>query len=219
MAAAAAVTVMAGAGPEAFGAGPAPASAATWSGTAEGKLVRSNSLISGGTAWHGNFWFHTGAGGAVHGYAVMAYEPTVDVTGLNGALTYIKSYASAAAGLLGIFGTAVNTLGINQIVNVSVSFSSPFAVRRGPLTGSLQHGRLTLRWNGRLAPIPYGIDFRLVSATKQIGKGSAVLRSPFQSGGALVDSGDAVAVSQPKPSNSGGIKEVSGAYWVAHRTG
>ena len=103
------------------------ASAATWTGTARGKIQRSNRLVSGGTSWHGNFWFTTDRAGAVRGHAVVAYEPFVDVSGLTNAIGYVKTVGSTAVGLLGPFGAAASGAVLGQIVGAGVSFKSTMA--------------------------------------------------------------------------------------------
>jgi hypothetical protein len=192
------------------------ASAATWRGTAHGKIVRSTRLVSGGTTWQGNFWFKVNRVGRVRGHAVVGYQPNVDVAGLNNAIGYVKTVAGTAIGLLGPFGSAASAAGLGQIVGASVSFNESMAVRRGDLTGRLHAGKLTLRWDSELKGIPYDISFQLVSGSERIGGGSAPLSSPFTGDAKLVSRADAV-YSDEDHSTSDGVKEVSGSYWVAHR--
>lgn len=199
------------------GAFAATASAARWTGSAHGKLLRSNRLVSGGTSWRGNFWFTTSRSGAVRGHAVVAYEPVVDVAGLTNAIGYVKTVGSTAVGLLGPFGAAASGAVLGQVVGASVTFKSALAIRRGPLTGQLSGDRLRLRWNEKLRGIPYDINFVLASGTKKIGGGEAALRSPFRGAAQLVDGGAAVQASEPKPSSDGDVTEMSGSYWVAQR--
>jgi hypothetical protein len=193
-----------------------PASAATWHGTAHGKIVRSTRLVSGGTSWQGNFWFNVNRNGRVRGHAVVGYEPNVEVSGLNNAIGYVKTVAGTAIGLLGPFGSAASAAGLGQIVGASVSFDETVAVRRGELSGRLHAGELTLRWDSELKGIPYNISFQLVSGSERVGGGSAALRSPFTGHADLVGRRDAVYSDEDR-STAGGVKEVSGSYWVAHR--
>lgn len=194
-----------------------PATAATWTGSAHGKILRSSRLVSGGTSWHGTFWFRTDRHGTVRGQAVVGYEPSVDVSGLNNAIAYVKSVANAGLGILGPFGTAAAGAGLGQIVGTSVSFHEPMAIRRGRLSGELHGRRLALHWDARLRGIPYDILFQLASATKQIGRGTAALRSPFDGAAQLVYRSHAVASSESR-SQSGDVTQLVGSYWVAHRT-
>jgi hypothetical protein len=197
-------------------AGAAQAEAATWSGSAHGKIQRSTRLVSGGTTWQGDFWLNVHRGGRVTGRAVVGYQPNVDVGCLNNAVGYVKTVGSTALGLLGPFGSAASAAGLGQIVGVSVSFNEAMAVRRGKLTGRLHAGKLSLRWDSELKGIPYDIAFQLVSGSEPIGRGRAALRSPFTGDAKLVDRGHAVYDDEDN-STSGGVKEVSGSYWVAHR--
>jgi hypothetical protein len=192
------------------------ASAATWTGTAHGKLLRSNRLVSGGTNWRGTFWFKTSRSGAVRGHAVVAYEPVVDVAGLNNAIGYVKTVGSTALGLLGPFGSAASGAVLGQVVGAGVSFKSAMAVREGPLEGRLKGDELTLDWKKALSGIPYDVNFVLASGTEKIGEGQAALRSPFTGAAKLVDRRDAVFTSE-KSSASDGVNELVGSYWVAHR--
>jgi hypothetical protein len=196
--------------------GAAQAEAATWSGTAHGKIARSTRLVSGGTTWQGDFWFTVHRGGRVTGRAVVGYQPNVDVGGLNNAIGYVKTTVGTAIGLLGPFGSAAQAAGLGQIVGASVSFNEAMAVRRGKLTGRLHAGKLTLRWDSELKGIPYDISFQLVSGSEPIGTGRAALRSPFNGEAELVDRRHAVYADEDS-STSDGVTEVSGSYWVAHR--
>jgi hypothetical protein len=199
--------------------GATTASAATWTGTAHGKILRANRLVSGGTTWRGNFWFTTSPSGAVRGHAVIAYEPVVDVAGLTNAIGYVRTVGSTAVGLLGPFGAAAGGAVLGQIVGAGVSFKSAMAVRRGPLRGQFTGSRLKLRWNAKLEGIPYDINFVLASGTERIGGGKAALRSPFQGAADMVDRRVAVYASEKPPKSSGGVTEMVGSYWIATRGG
>jgi hypothetical protein len=195
------------------------ASAATWTGTTHGKILRSTRLVSGGTTWEGDFWFRTSRRGAVRGQAVVAYEPSIDVSGLNNALNYIKSVAGVPLGLLGPYGGFVNTVGLGQIVGTNVSFQAAKAVHRGPLSGTLRRGRLTLRWNARLPGIPYDLYFQLVNRSERIGGGRFAVRNPFLRGdgaGDVENGRHAVNTSQSR-TQDGDVTQTVGSYWVAHR--
>lgn len=201
----------------ALGVGAQAARASTWVGSSRGALVRSSNLVSGGTRWHGTFRFTVGRGGAVHGYAVAGFDPQVDVSGFNNAIAYIKSVAGAELGLLGPFAGPVSSVGLASIIGVSVSFDDAMAVRRGPLTGRLAHGHLTLHWGARLKPIGYKLGLETPGHTKRIGTGHVPLQNPFARAGSAVQRGEIVASSQ-KHGSSKGITTSRGTYWVAHRT-
>jgi hypothetical protein len=199
------------------------ASAASWSGTAHGKIERSTRLVSGGTSWQGNFWFTTGRGGTVRGHAVVGYEPSVNVSGLNNAIAYAKAVVSGALGavgglgVLGSFASQIGTQSLGLIVGAGVSFKQAMAVREGPLTGRLSGGRLSLRWK-RPSGIPYDISLQYVGTSERIGGGTAALPSPFKGAAQVTNGRHAVSVSQPQPS-TGGVTETNGSYWVANRVG
>jgi hypothetical protein len=193
------------------------ASADTWTGSTHGKVLRSNRLVSGGASWHGDFWFTTDRRGGVHGFAVVAYEPVVDVSGITNAIGYIRSFTGTALGLLGPYGAAVSGAGLSQIVGASVTFKQGAAIRRGPLTGELSGRRLTLRWK-KPAGVPYDINFVLATGSKKIGGGKAGLRNPFGTTGDRLDRRGAVYSSQRR-SNDDGVTESFGSYWIATRVG
>jgi hypothetical protein len=195
-----------------------PASAATWTGTTHGKFLRSDSLLSGGTSWRGSFWFTTDREGRVRGRAVVGYEPSVDVTGLNAAITYIRDITTVPISALAApFGAAITAVGPGQIVGTSVSFRESMAVRRGRISGLLRGGRLNLRWNGSLADIPYDINFRLATeGTQKIGDGTLGLPDPFPKAADVIGRRHAESSSQSE-SKPEGVTQRVGSYWVAHR--
>jgi hypothetical protein len=201
----------------AAGAGAGTASADTWTGSTHGKVLRSNRLLNGGSSWHGDFWFRTDRRGGVHGYAVIAYEPVVDVSGITNAVGYIRSFGSTALGLLGPYGAAVSGSVLSQIVGASVTFKQAAAIRRAPLTGQLSGRRLTLRWK-KPAGVKYDINFVLATGSKRIGGGTAGLRNPFGTTGDRLDGSGAVYSSQRR-SKEDGVTESFGSYWIATRVG
>jgi hypothetical protein len=196
-------------------------SAADWSGTARGKIERSSRLVSGGSSWQGSFWFTTGRGGRVRGHAVVAYEPSVNVSGLNNAIAYAKAVVSGALGavgglgVLGAFAGQIGTQSLGLIVGAGVSFKQAMAVREGPLTGRLNGGRLTLRWK-RPSGVPYDISLQYVASSERIGGGTAALPSPFRGAARVTNGRHAVSVSQPPP-GTGDVTETNGSYWMADR--
>lgn len=195
-----------------------PASAATWIGTTHGKASAANRWVSGGADWHGNFWFSTGRGGSVHGYAIVGYEPSIDVGGLNNMINYIKGIAGLPLGILGPYAPAAGAIGLGNIIGVAVSFHEGMAIRQGPLSGSIGGGRLTLRWGAKPKGIPYDIVFQLVSGNKRIGGGTFGLHDPFQGSARLLGGRQAVKSSESKGTAKGVARQV-GSYWVAHRVG
>jgi hypothetical protein len=194
------------------------ASAAEWSGTTHGKIVRENRLVAGGTNWRGSFWFDVNRRGSVRGYAVVAYEPVVDTGGITNAIGYVRDIGQTALGILGPFGDAAGGAVLGQIVGAGVSFKKAVAIRRGPLRGELKGRRLDLQWDANLSGIGYDIEFVMASGKKRIGGGRAALRSPFQGAGSLVGRGAAVR-SFERESTADGTDEKVGSYWEAHRVG
>jgi hypothetical protein len=200
----------------AFGA--TAASAATWAGETHGKLYRANRLASGGSSWHGSFWFRTDRHGRVHGEAVVAYEPTLDLSGASNALSYIRGQAGAALSLLGPWGAAASNAGLSQIVGFGTSFQSAEAIRRGPLTGQLSGGRLTLDWK-KVKGVRYSVELVMAAGNNaKVSSGTAGLPTPFKGSGRVL-SGQFAVRSAESRSSKGGTSERKGSYWAAHRVG
>lgn len=199
------------------------ASAATWAGETHGKLHRSNRLAAGGASWHGSFWFRAGRDGRVRGEAVVAYEPELDLTGATNAVGYIRDRLSDGLGLIpGVFGefaTPIGKAGLGSIVGFDTSFRSAEAIRRGPLTGRLDNGRLTLRWLTKVRGVPYTVRFVVTGGLGQtVSSGTSALPSPF-TGSARVIGGSFAVRSAESRSSKGDTSERKGSYWAAHRVG
>jgi hypothetical protein len=199
--------------------GAAEAPAATWTGEAHGKAVRSTRLVTGGTSWRGSVWFKIDRAGTVRGHAVVAYEPVVDLAGLNNAIGYVKTVGSTAVGMLGPFGPAVSGAVLGQLVGAGVSFKSALAVRSGELTGRLKGDELTLRWKAELPGVPYDVNMVLASGQEKIGAGEAQLADPFETEAKRVGRGAIVSTSESSTKPEAGVTRLSGAYWAAHRIG
>ena len=200
-----------------LGASSGPASAANWIGATHGRVSAASRWVSGGSSWHGDFWFSTDRRGDVHGYAIVAYQPAIDVSGLNNAIAYIKSVTGAALGaVLGPFAPVVNTVGLGQIVGVAVSFRETSAIRQGPLSGSLHGGQLRLNWSAPLKGVPYDIVFQLVSTNQHIGGGTAPIHNPFRAAARMLDRRHALNATESSTSKDG-VATMTGSYWVAHR--
>ena len=90
------------------------------------------------------------------------------------------------------------------------------AIRRGPLSGSIGGGGLTLHWAANTKGTPYDIVFELVTGNNHIDGGTAALHNPFQGAATLTGRGHAVNSSESQ-SNGGGVTRQVGSYWVAHR--
>lgn len=198
------------------GAHSATATAATWTGETHGNRERTSRLVSGTVSWQGSFTFTTDKRGQVDGQAVIAYTPRIDVSGLNNAVGYIRSYVGASLGLLGPFGGAVSNVGLNQIIGASVGFDPAMAIRRVKLTGSLDGGRLTLRSVGKPAGVRYTTKLVLASGSKQIQSDRSSLPIALQDTGSVDGGRVAIATSQDESRNDG-VKQQVSSYWMATR--
>jgi hypothetical protein len=197
--------------------GAADAPAATWTGEAHGKVVRSTRLVTGGTTWRGSMWLRISREGVVRGHAVVAYEPVVDLAGLNNAIGYVKTVGSTAVGMLGPFGSAVSGAVLGQLVGAGVSFKSALAVRSGELTGRRKGDELKLRWKADLPGIPYDVNLVYASGQEPIGGGEAELADPFETDGERVGRRAIVAASESSTRPEAGVTRLSGAYWALRR--
>jgi hypothetical protein len=192
------------------------ASAALWTGTTQGKFKRSSRLVEGAIDWRGNFWFRTDRSGNARGYAVVTYEPDSSVEGLNDAVGYVRDVAGAGIGALGLFAGAVGQAALGQIIGTDVSFESAAAVRQGPLTGRVANGRVSLRWQAKLDPVPYDIELLVVEGSQRVGGGTLKLQNPFD-GSAQRVAPRGVVFSTDTSDESRGVTEQRGSYWVANR--
>jgi hypothetical protein len=197
-----------------------PASAATWIGTVHGTSTRSTPLVSGGFSWQGSFSFTVNRNGAVDGRATVAYQPLVDVTVLNGAVTYVRDVATDAISSLlpGGWGVGVNAFGPRAIVGAYVRFRESTAVRGGPISGRLNRrdGTLTLKWdNVAGSNTKFDTYLRLVAASRRISSDVAKLPDPFKKSPVARLIGPHAQSYPPRPSekNPRGID----SYWVADR--
>jgi hypothetical protein len=192
------------------------ASAALWTGNTQGKFERTSRLVEGAVEWHGNFWFRTDRAGNARGYAVVTYEPDSNVDGLNDAIGYVRDVAGAGIGAIGPFAGVVGQAALGQIIGTDISFKSAAAVRKGPLTGRVADGRVSLQWQAKLEPITYDIELVVVEGTQRIGGGKLKLQNPFD-GTAQRVAPRGVAFSTDTSNESRGVTEQRGSFWVANR--
>jgi hypothetical protein len=192
------------------------ATAALWTGTTQGTFERSSRFVEGAVDWRGSFWFETDRRGNARGYAVVAYRPDSSVDGLNDAVGYVRDVAGAGIGALGDFAGVVGQAALGQIIGADVSFESAAAVRRGPLTGRVDNGRVNLRWQAELDPIPYDIDLLVVEGSQRIGGGTLKLRDPFE-GTARRVAPRGVVASTDTNHEANGVTEQLGSFWLANR--
>lgn len=192
------------------------ASAALWTGTAQGKFERSTRLVKAAIDWRGSFWFRTDRRGNARGYAVVTYQPDSNVDGLNDAVGYVRDVAGAGAGALGPFGGLVGQLAVGQIIGAEVSFKTAGAIRQGPLIGRVENGRVSLRWQAKLSPIRYEIELLLVEGSQEIGGGTLRLRDPFIGTAQRVAPRGVVFVTDTSD-EARGLTEQRGSFWSAQR--
>jgi hypothetical protein len=195
---------------------PGVASAALWTGSTQGRFERSSRLVEAAVDWRGNFWFRTDRRGNAHGYAIVAFEPDSSVDGLNDAVGYVRDVASAGIGALGDFAGVVGQAALGQIIGTDVSFESAAAVRRGPLVGRVENGRVNLRWQAKLDPIDYDIELLVVEGSQRIGGGHLRLRDPF-AGAARRVAPRGVVYSTDTSHDSHGVTQQRGTFWMATR--
>ncbi len=194
----------------------AAASGALWTGTTQGNFERSSRLVEAAVEWRGSFWFRTDRQGNARGYAVVAYQPDSSVDGLNDAVGYVRDVAGAGIGALGPFAAVVGQAAVGQIIGSDVSFKSAAAVRQGPLTGRVADGRVSLRWQADLKPIPYDIELLVVEGGQRVGGGRLRLRNPFDGSARRVAPRGVVFATDTRH-ESRGVTEQRGSFWLANR--
>jgi hypothetical protein len=172
--------------------------------------------VDGAFSWHGNLWFRTDRHGNARGYAVVAYEPDSNVDGLNDAIGYVRDVAGAGLGVLGDFAGVAGQAALGQIIGADVSFKSTAAVRKGPLVGHVANGRVSLRWQAKLAPIAYDIELVVVEGSHRIGGGTFKLRDPFDGSAQRVGARGVVHASDTSH-DVNGVTEQRGGFWMANR--
>jgi hypothetical protein len=138
------------------------------------------------------------------------------VDGLNDAVGYVRDVAGAGVGVLGDFAGVVGQAALGQIIGADLSFKSAAAVRKGPLVGRVADGRVDLRWQAELKPIPYDIELLTVEGSHAIGDGTLKLRNPF-AGSAQRVAPRGVVWSTDTSHASRGVTEQHGGYWLANR--
>jgi hypothetical protein len=199
-----------------------PASAARWIGTVQGTSTKTTKLASGGFSWQGSFWFHVRKSGAVDGFGMVGYQPSLNLTLLNNALTYVRDVSTDFVNLLPPpWGPIVNAAGPRQIIGTYVEFRDSMGVRAGPISGRKKGNKLTLKWDLPPDSLRYEIYVRFVGGSQRIGSSNAPLPDPFASSesgkplvGHIASRGQAWTVNPEGPSPSG--PRVS-SYWVAHK--
>lgn len=188
-----------------------------WIGTTHGSAERSSRWVSGGSTQSGDFWFMVDRRGQVSGEAVVAYDPNFDADGLNALLGYARGLTQTALGavpFVGGFGAAQ----LNAFIGVKIRHDEPLAVRRGRVTGTLDDGRLSLRWVGRPAGIRFQASITTLKGEKRLTGGSLAVDSPLGGTAQVLGGGHAVST-QRSTSKEKGVTEQRSSYWTAHRVG
>src|ERR1041384_2685458 len=75
--------------------------AGLWTGMTQTVRSRSTKLLSAGYTARGEYWFRVDKAGSVTGYAVVAFEPTADLSGLNARVDAAKDIAGTLLGAIG----------------------------------------------------------------------------------------------------------------------
>lgn len=195
-----------------------PASASTWAGTVQGKVMRSSRFASAGATMRGDFVFTVDDRGQVTGDGVVAYDPFFSTDGLNSLLTYARGLVQSALGGFPIFGVFAS-VELNRFVGVNVAFTS-LPVTRIEISGQLKDGQLTLAaGNNKPVKIPFVAKIILVGGkNKPLTSGGVRAPTPFGAGVAQVTGGRWAAAVQQTTSGKDVITRFS-TYWTAHRIG
>jgi hypothetical protein len=196
------------------------ASAAQWVGSMQGTAGKSTRWVSGGSTMRGDFTFTVARNGQLRGFATAAYQPTFDTDRINALIGYAKGATAGALGAAGIFGgLAANQL--NLIVGLKIDYPDPMPVRRGPITGKVRNGTISIAWAS--PDKDDGVPFRSILANlnkdKQLASGKLAIPMPFArdadiSGGRL-----AVAQGGGKLTDKEGVTFESRTYWSAYKIG
>ncbi len=194
------------------------ASAATWAGTVQGKKSRASRFASAGATMRGDFLIRVDRRGRVNGSGIVAYDPFFNTDGLNAFLAYARGLTQAALGGFPIFG-GFAAAQLNAFVGVRVALPT-LPVTRGPITGRLDRGKMSLSFGRKPERIPFSAFINTVGQTKQkkLTGGNVVAPNPFGGPAADVSGGWAVSKRQAK-SDEGGVTTLESSYWTAHRVG
>lgn len=194
------------------------ASAATWAGTVQGKKVRASRFASAGATMRGDFFIRVDRRGRVNGSGVIAYDPFFNTDGLNAYLGFARGLVQSALGGFPIFGGFAATQ-LNAFVGVRVALPS-LPVTRGPVTGRLDRGKMSLSFGRKPESIPFSAFINTVGPKKQkkLTAGNLVAPDPFGGPAADVSGGWAVSKREAK-STKEGVTTLESSYWTAHRVG
>lgn len=194
------------------------ASASTWSGTIQGKMMRSTRFGSAGATMRGSFSITVGRRGKVSGSGVVTYDPFFNTDGLNALLGYARGLTQVALGGFPVFGSFAAAQ-LDAFIGVRVTLQT-LPVAQGPIVGTLSGGRLTLNWGGKLPSLPYSAFINIAGGRGDVKltAGSIKTPQPFGAGAANVSHGWAVSRQQSTVTKNGGTELLS-TYWTAQRVG
>jgi hypothetical protein len=205
--------------------GPAAAQSDTglWVGSIQQTFSRSSKWFGAGYTAHGDFWFKVDEKGNASGNAAVAYQPSFDSAGADAAIQYAKDVQETSLGVFGIPGGVVATAdGLGKMIGIKADYPDPMPVRRGPISGRISHGQLSLHWNGYTPQgLPFVISLSYIDKDDVISKKSLSVTAPWPGSAAISAEADrqlAVATDK-KRSVKDGVTEVSGTYWSARQAG
>lgn len=105
-----------------------------WTGTTHSAVFRGSSLLAAGYTSRGDFWFTVDEDGQVEGYAVVVYEPTFNVDGMNAALDTIKSLGAAAVGAIPVVIPMLDGIGTSEEIASNSLVTDPLWPTAGTVT-------------------------------------------------------------------------------------
>lgn len=201
----------------------AAASSGLWTGTIQQTFSRSSNLVGAGYSAHGDFWFRVDDEGQVDGHAVVSYVPTFDPTGINDAISYLRSAGLGALGLIPYVGPLLSGPAgealLGQIVNVSGQYQDPMPTREGPITGSLRNGELSIDWaDDQPLDMPITIYLGKAGASEELATESLTAGSPWPGNAQVTDQAgvsQAVTTNQDN-STEEGVRTATSTAWSAH---
>jgi hypothetical protein len=203
------------------------AHAGMWTGMTQTVRSRSTMLLSAGYTARGEYWFRIDKAGNVTGYAVVAFEPTADLSGLNARVDAAKDIAGTFLGAIGsLLGPAeVGMMGpelsISTLLGARVDWTDPMLVLRGPISGRMAHGGLSLQWaNKQPGSIPATLVISYLKRDEPVSKGGKLnfpIDTPWPGEAAAVDpKAQHMVASGTKPSSKGEVSDSTSWAWTAH---
>jgi hypothetical protein len=195
-----------------------------WIGSTYMHSTRSTKWVGFSDSSRGDFWFRVDASGRLHGYAVVADEPSFDSERLNNLIGYIKGAVGAYVGLIPLPGLgAISSVALGDLVGVKVTFADPMPIRSGPITGTLHGGRLHLEWAGQpRSGLHFDAVLAYVDHDDPLTSGTIAAPAPWpgsasvgsQAGAAL-----AIATYHHTVTLKSGRTDATSVYWTAHKVG